>query len=79
MKQFHIFLSDLDPYYFDLFVNYCCDFFFSHITKTTTWEDPRKTLAVQTAAAQHQSTELLTSHQVSPTQSQSPPTTCPGK
>ena len=41
---------------------------FSHITRTTTWEDPRKSLAVQ-ASVQHQSAEhLLTSHQGTGTQ-----------
>lgn len=57
--------------------NFCCDLS-SHLTRTTTWEDPRKTLAAQTAA-QHQSAELLTTHQVSPTQPQSPTTTCTGR
>ncbi|XP_046965389.1 transcriptional coactivator YAP1 isoform X2 [Vanessa tameamea] len=36
-------------------------YYLNHITKTTTWEDPRKTLAAQTVAAgvQHQSAEAL--------------------
>lgn len=42
----------------------------SHITRTTTWEDPRKSLAAQTAA-QHQSAEQL----LSPHQTPSPTTT----
>lgn len=58
------------------FLNY-----YSHITRTTTWEDPRKTLAAQAAAQQqqHQSAEqLLTTHQVTQTQASSP-TACAGK
>lgn len=31
----------------------------SHITRTTTWEDPRKTLAAQVANQQQRSAELL--------------------
>ncbi|XP_022901308.1 transcriptional coactivator YAP1-A isoform X2 [Onthophagus taurus] len=48
-------------------------YYLNHITRTTTWEDPRKTLATQAAAQQHQSAEqLLTTHQVtSPTQTNS--------
>ncbi|KAJ3639614.1 hypothetical protein Zmor_002964 [Zophobas morio] len=38
-------------------------YYLNHITRTTTWEDPRKSLAAQAAAQQHQSAELLTSHQ----------------
>ncbi|XP_045494901.1 transcriptional coactivator yorkie isoform X3 [Colias croceus] len=36
-------------------------YYLNHITKTTTWEDPRKTLAAQTVAGgvQHQSAEAL--------------------
>ncbi|XP_039762061.1 WW domain-containing transcription regulator protein 1 isoform X5 [Pararge aegeria] len=36
-------------------------YYLNHITKTTTWEDPRKTLAAQTMAGgvQHQSAEAL--------------------
>ncbi|XP_069359261.1 WW domain-containing transcription regulator protein 1 isoform X6 [Maniola hyperantus] len=36
-------------------------YYLNHVTKTTTWEDPRKTLAAQTVAAgmQHQSAEAL--------------------
>lgn len=36
-------------------------FIYSHITKTTTWEDPRKSLAAQAVAnsVQHQSAEAL--------------------
>lgn len=36
-------------------------YYLNHITKTTTWEDPRKTLAAQTVAStvQHQSAETL--------------------
>ncbi|XP_045481334.1 transcriptional coactivator YAP1-A-like isoform X1 [Harmonia axyridis] len=43
-------------------------YYLNHITRTTTWEDPRKSLAAQTAA-QHQSAEqLLSTHQsTSPT------------
>ncbi|VVC93633.1 unnamed protein product [Leptidea sinapis] len=43
-----------------LFIHFL-PFIFSHITKTTTWEDPRKTLAAQTVASgvQHQSAETL--------------------
>lgn len=37
-------------------------FFSSHTTRTTTWEDPRKSLAAQ--AAIHQSAEHLLSNQV---------------
>ncbi|CAH2102411.1 unnamed protein product [Euphydryas editha] len=39
-----------------------------HITKTTTWEDPRKTLAAQTVAAgvQHQSAEALLTQSAAP-------------
>ncbi|XP_053613725.1 transcriptional coactivator yorkie isoform X3 [Plodia interpunctella] len=38
-------------------------YYLNHITKTTTWDDPRKTLAAQTVAAvqQHQSSEALIS------------------
>ncbi|KRT86032.1 hypothetical protein AMK59_2214, partial [Oryctes borbonicus] len=45
-----------------------------------TWEDPRKTLAAQAAAQQHQSAEQLLSsqHQVSQTPTQTS-TTCTGK
>lgn len=32
---------------------------YSHITRTTTWEDPRKTLAAQVANQQQRSAELL--------------------
>lgn len=40
-------------------------YYLNHITRTTTWEDPRKSLAAQTAAQQHQSAEqLLTSQQI---------------
>ncbi|KAG5884062.1 hypothetical protein JTB14_033879 [Gonioctena quinquepunctata] len=46
-----------------------------HTTRTTTWEDPRKTLAAQAAAQQHQSAELLTtSHQLPHPQSPNPNT-----
>lgn len=45
-------------------------YYLNHITRTTTWEDPRKSLAAQTAAQQHQSAEqLLTSHQITLPQS----------
>ncbi|KAK4872130.1 hypothetical protein RN001_016254 [Aquatica leii] len=57
-------------------------YYLNHLTRTTTWEDPRKTLAAQAAAQQqHQSAEqLLTSHQVSQTQTptQSPACTAKG-
>ncbi|XP_017779527.1 PREDICTED: transcriptional coactivator YAP1-A-like isoform X1 [Nicrophorus vespilloides] len=56
-------------------------YYLNHTTRTTTWEDPRKTtLASQVAAQQHQSAEqLLTTHQVvTPSQTQSPSTTCTG-
>lgn len=40
-------------------------YYLNHITRTTTWEDPRKSLAAQTAAQQHQSADqLLSSHSV---------------
>ncbi|CAG9855245.1 unnamed protein product [Phyllotreta striolata] len=40
-------------------------YYLNHTTRTTTWEDPRKSLAAQTAAQQHQSAEqLLSSHQI---------------
>lgn len=41
-------------------------YYLNHITRTTTWEDPRKSLAAQAAAVQHQSAEQLLSpsHQV---------------
>lgn len=43
-------------------------FVFSHITKTTTWDDPRKTLAAQSVAGsvQHQSTDALLTQAASP-------------
>ncbi|XP_008200710.1 transcriptional coactivator YAP1 isoform X2 [Tribolium castaneum] len=51
-------------------------YYLNHITRTTTWEDPRKSLAAQAAAQQHQSAEqLLSSHQVS--QAQAPNSTPP--
>uniref|UniRef100_A0A2H1V2C3 SFRICE_000105 n=1 Tax=Spodoptera frugiperda TaxID=7108 RepID=A0A2H1V2C3_SPOFR len=39
-----------------------------HITKTTTWDDPRKTLAAQSVAGsvQHQSTDALLTQAASP-------------
>jgi protein yorkie len=43
-------------------------YYLNHITRTTTWEDPRKSLAAQAAAQQHQSAEQLISHQVSQAQ-----------
>nr|CAI5845449.1 unnamed protein product [Callosobruchus analis] len=50
-------------------------FQYFHTTRTTTWEDPRKSLAAQTAAQQHQSAEqLLTSHQLPHPQSPNPNT-----
>ncbi|EFA11163.1 transcriptional coactivator YAP1-A isoform X1 [Tribolium castaneum] len=53
-------------------------YYLNHITRTTTWEDPRKSLAAQAAAQQHQSAEqLLSSHQVS--QAQAPNSTPPAK
>ncbi|GJQ67142.1 hypothetical protein Trydic_g21995 [Trypoxylus dichotomus] len=54
-------------------------YYLNHITRTTTWEDPRKTLAAQAAAQQHQSAEQLLSsqHQVSQTPTQTS-TTCTG-
>ncbi|XP_031335557.1 transcriptional coactivator YAP1 isoform X2 [Photinus pyralis] len=46
-------------------------YYLNHLTRTTTWEDPRKTLVTQAAVQQHQSAEqLLPAHQVA--QSQSP-------
>ncbi|KAK9718965.1 WW domain [Popillia japonica] len=52
-------------------------YYLNHITRTTTWEDPRKTLAAQAAAQQHQSAEQLLSspHQVNQTPTQTS-TTC---
>ncbi|CAH0562137.1 unnamed protein product [Brassicogethes aeneus] len=47
-------------------------YYLNHTTRTTTWEDPRKTLAAQAAAAQHQSAEHLLS---SPPSHQSPNST----
>ncbi|XP_022116628.1 transcriptional coactivator yorkie isoform X2 [Pieris rapae] len=43
-------------------------YYLNHITKTTTWEDPRKTLAAQTVASgvQHQSAEALLTQTPSP-------------
>lgn len=44
-------------------VTYCdsrpCCYCYSHITRTTTWEDPRKTIAAQVASQQQRSAELL--------------------
>ncbi|KAG5897129.1 hypothetical protein JTB14_025082 [Gonioctena quinquepunctata] len=51
-------------------------YYLNHTTRTTTWEDPRKTLAAQAAAQKHQSAELLTtSHQLPHPQSPKPNTT----
>lgn len=51
--------------------------FYSHLTRTTTWEDPRKTLAAQAAAAAvaaHQSAEqLLSTHTTQSQQAQQTP------
>ncbi|XP_045445811.1 transcriptional coactivator YAP1 [Melitaea cinxia] len=43
-------------------------YYLNHITKTTTWEDPRKTLAAQTVTAgvQHQSAEALLTQSAAP-------------
>ncbi|XP_072942351.1 transcriptional coactivator YAP1 isoform X3 [Epargyreus clarus] len=43
-------------------------YYLNHITKTTTWEDPRKSLAAQTVAGgvQHQSAETLLSQSSTP-------------
>nr|XP_023028438.1 transcriptional coactivator YAP1-A-like [Leptinotarsa decemlineata] len=41
-------------------------YYLNHITRTTTWEDPRKLLVTQTAAQQHHNTELSMPHQQSP-------------
>lgn len=50
-------------------------YYLNHTTRTTTWEDPRKSLAAQAAAQQHQSAEqLLTAHQISHPQSPNPNT-----
>ncbi|KAF5300385.1 hypothetical protein FQR65_LT01006 [Abscondita terminalis] len=55
-------------------------YYLNHLTRTTTWEDPRKSLAAQAAAQQHQSAEqLLTSHQVSQTQSPTQSPVCTAK
>ncbi|XP_049879445.1 transcriptional coactivator YAP1 isoform X2 [Pectinophora gossypiella] len=49
-------------------------YYLNHITKTTTWEDPRKSLAAQAVAqAQHQSAETLLSQ--TPAQTIPSPTT----
>ncbi|XP_072402339.1 transcriptional coactivator YAP1 isoform X1 [Diabrotica undecimpunctata] len=51
-------------------------YYLNHTTRTTTWEDPRKSLAAQAAAQQHQSAEqLLTAHQLSHPQSPNSNTT----
>ncbi|XP_056646782.1 transcriptional coactivator YAP1 isoform X2 [Diorhabda carinulata] len=51
-------------------------YYLNHTTRTTTWEDPRKSLAAQAAAQQHQSAEqLLTAHQMSHPQSPNSNTT----
>ncbi|XP_061708988.1 transcriptional coactivator yorkie isoform X3 [Cydia pomonella] len=44
-------------------------YYLNHITKTTTWEDPRKSLAAQsvTAGVQHQSAETLLATPAAPT------------
>ncbi|XP_021194055.1 WW domain-containing transcription regulator protein 1 isoform X5 [Helicoverpa armigera] len=43
-------------------------YYLNHITKTTTWDDPRKTLAAQSVAGsvQHQSTDALLTQAASP-------------
>lgn len=43
-------------------------YYLNHITKTTTWDDPRKTLAAQTVAGgvQHQSAEALLTQPAAP-------------
>ncbi|XP_041974956.1 transcriptional coactivator YAP1 isoform X2 [Aricia agestis] len=42
-------------------------YYLNHITKTTTWEDPRKTLAAQNVAGvQHQSTEAILTQTATP-------------
>ncbi|XP_045528593.1 transcriptional coactivator yorkie isoform X3 [Pieris brassicae] len=53
-------------------------YYLNHITKTTTWEDPRKTLAAQTVASgvQHQSAEALLTPTPSP---QNLPTATPAQ
>ncbi|XP_047509768.1 transcriptional coactivator yorkie isoform X2 [Pieris napi] len=53
-------------------------YYLNHITKTTTWEDPRKTLAAQTVASgvQHQSAEALLTQTPSP---QNLPTATPAQ
>lgn len=50
---------------------------FSHITRTTTWEDPRKTIAAQVANQQQRSAELLnTPHPAAATSPQPPGKYC---
>lgn len=50
-------------------------FISSHITKTTTWDDPRKTLAAQSVAGsvQHQSTDALLTQAAPPQNIPNPP------
>lgn len=40
-------------YYLEILIIILRFFFSSHITRSTTWEDPRKTLAAQNLQAQH--------------------------
>ncbi|XP_054267510.1 transcriptional coactivator YAP1 [Macrosteles quadrilineatus] len=48
-------------------------YFLNHITRTTTWEDPRKTIAAQVANQQQRSAELLnTPHPAAATSPQPP-------
>ncbi|XP_041974955.1 transcriptional coactivator yorkie isoform X1 [Aricia agestis] len=52
-------------------------YYLNHITKTTTWEDPRKTLAAQNVAGvQHQSTEAILTQTATP---QTIATSTPGR
>uniref|UniRef100_A0A1B6DK87 WW domain-containing protein n=1 Tax=Clastoptera arizonana TaxID=38151 RepID=A0A1B6DK87_9HEMI len=47
-------------------------YFLNHVTRTTTWEDPRKTLAAQVQNQQQRSAELLNTVATSPHPSSSP-------
>lgn len=56
-----------------IFSEHACSYCCSHITRTTTWEDPRKTLAAQVAQSQQQtSADLISNVAGSPHSSSSP-------